>query len=33
VGVDPKKGLTVDAGFPVKKFTWDPERTVLAFVR
>jgi aminopeptidase N len=31
--VDPKKGLTVDAGFPVKKFTWDPERTVLAFVR
>ena len=33
VMVDPKKGLTVDAGFPVKKFTWDPERTVLAFVR
>ena len=27
------KGLTVDAGFPVKKFTWDPDRTVLAFVR
>lgn len=33
VRVDPKKGLTVDAGFPVKKFTWDPDRTVLAFVR
>ncbi len=33
VRVDPTKPLTVDAGFPVTKFTWDPERTTLAFVR
>ena len=33
VMVDPNKPVTVDAGFPVKGWTWDPERTVLAYVR
>lgn len=31
--VKPGDRLEVDAGFAVKKFTWDPERTVLADVR
>jgi aminopeptidase N len=31
--VKPGDKLEVDAGFPVKKFSWDPERTVLADVR
>lgn len=31
--VDPTKDFTADAGFPVKKTSWDPERTTLAFVR
>ena len=33
VMVDPSKPFEVDAGFPVKSIKWDPERTVLAFVR
>jgi aminopeptidase N len=33
VMVDPTKPFAVDAGFPVKRTKWDPERTVLAFVR
>ena len=33
VMVDPSKPFEVDAGFPVKSVKWDPERTVLAFVR
>ena len=33
VMVDPTKPFEVDAGFPVKRTKWDPERTVLAFVR
>lgn len=33
VMVDPAKPFSVDAGFPVKSVKWDPERTVLAFVR
>ena len=33
VMVDPSKPFEVDAGFPVKRTKWDPERTVLAFVR
>jgi aminopeptidase N len=33
VMVDPTKPLEVDAGFPIKRTKWDPERTVLAFVR
>ncbi len=31
--VKPGAPVTIDAGFPVKKWTWDPERTVLADVR
>ena len=31
--VRPGDKVDVDAGFPVRKFTWDPERTVLADVR
>lgn len=33
VKVDPRKGLDLDVGFPVTKVRWDPERTVLAFVK
>lgn len=33
VTVKPGDRLEVDAGFPVKRFTWDPARTVLADVR
>ncbi|MEW5852753.1 MAG: M1 family aminopeptidase [Myxococcota bacterium] len=33
VMVEPGKTVDVDAGFPVKKVSWDPERTVLADVR
>ena len=33
VRVKPGDALTVDAGFEVKRFRWDPERTVLADVR
>ena len=33
VKVKPGDALTVDAGFPLKKFSWDPDRTVLADVR
>lgn len=33
VMVDPSKPLELDAGFVVKRTKWDPERTVLAFVR
>ncbi len=33
VMVDPSKPFSADAGFPVKSVKWDPERTVLAFVR
>lgn len=33
VMVDPSKPFEVDAGFKVKRTKWDPERTVLAFVR
>ena len=33
VRVDPTKDFTADAGFPVKKTTWDPDPTTLAFVR
>ena len=33
VMVDPAKALSIDAGFPVKRTEWDPERTVLALVR
>ncbi len=33
VMVDPSKPFEVDAGFPVKRTRWDPNRTVLAFVR
>ena len=33
VMVDPSKPFELDAGFPVKHFKWDPERTVLAYVR
>ncbi|MBI5545678.1 MAG: hypothetical protein HY901_17460 [Deltaproteobacteria bacterium] len=32
VMVDPAQPLTVDAGFEVTGWTWDPERTVLAYV-
>jgi aminopeptidase N len=31
--VDPTKTLSIDAGFKVTQFSWDPERTVLADVR
>jgi aminopeptidase N len=33
VRVDPSKRLHIDAGFPVTKFEWDPEHTVLATVK
>jgi len=33
VMVDPSKPLELDAGFIVKRTRWDPERTMLAFVR
>ena len=32
VMVDPSRPFEVDAGFPVRRTKWDPERTVLAFV-
>ncbi len=32
VKVDPNRPLSLDVGFKVDKFTWDPERTVLADV-
>ncbi|MFT3712954.1 MAG: M1 family aminopeptidase [Archangium sp.] len=33
VMVDPNKPLTLDVGFPIKRSKWDPDHTVLAFVK
>lgn len=33
VKVAPGKTVSLDAGFPIKRVRWDPDRTVLAYVR
>jgi hypothetical protein len=33
VTVKPGQALELDVGFPVQRFTWDPDVTVLADVR